>query len=190
MKNYYYLDSSEEVQGPFKVSDLDSMHKGGRITSTTQICEEGTQNWMPFFQVPRPTVPKQLPVVASIQKSLPDTPPAEVASAASITEKRILPAFILAFLLGVFGVHAFYAGQIFQGVIYLLMWISFVVLGAVNSGFQGIPLLCVAVFALSDIIRIVVGAYKDGEVCKDYAVDITNKKPNKSEMATPRKPSD
>lgn len=65
MKNYYYLDSSEEVQGPFTLSDLDSMHKGGKITAATQVCEESTENWMPFFQVPRSTAPQQTPKVAS-----------------------------------------------------------------------------------------------------------------------------
>lgn len=65
MKNYYYLDSSEEVQGPFTLSDLDLMHKGGKMTAVTQICEEGTQNWMPFFQVPRSTALKQTPKAAS-----------------------------------------------------------------------------------------------------------------------------
>jgi TM2 domain-containing membrane protein YozV len=92
--------------------------------------------------------------------------PVAATSVDPVTNKRILPAFILAFLLGAFGAHAFYAGQIFQGVIYLLMWIGFVVLGSVGSPFQGIPLLCVAVFALSDIIRIVVGVYKDGKGSK------------------------
>ena len=104
-----------------------------------------------------------------VAKSKPKAKPKPVPTA-EVTElptnKRILPAFILAFLLGVFGVHAFYAGQIFQGVIYLLMWFGFVLLSSVGSPYGGILLLCVAVFALSDLIRIVVGAYKDGKGSK------------------------
>ena len=65
MKNYYYLDSAEEVQGPFTLSDLDSMHKSGKITSATQVCEEGTQNWLPFYRVPRSVAPQQAPKAAS-----------------------------------------------------------------------------------------------------------------------------
>lgn len=66
MKNYYYLDSAEEVQGSFTLSDLDSMHKSGKITAATQVCEESTQNWMTFFQVPRSVAPQQAPKAASL----------------------------------------------------------------------------------------------------------------------------
>lgn len=157
MKNLYYLDSTGEVQGPLALTELEAMHKGGKLTAVTKVCEEGTQRWMAFhelssFMTSKPTTKKN---VLPIEKK-----PEHEREPSS---KRILPAFVLVFLLGAFGVHAFYAGQVFQGVIYILMWIGFVALTGVGSPFAGIPLICIAVFALSDLIRIVVGAYKDGK---------------------------
>lgn len=51
MKNYYYLDDINEVQGPLPLKELDALYKARRITASTQVCEEGTENWTPFFQV-------------------------------------------------------------------------------------------------------------------------------------------
>ena len=63
------------------------------------------------------------------------------------SEKRILPAFLLCFTLGVFGAHRFYAGKIGTGVLQLLT-------------FGGL-----GIWWLIDMIYIVVGAFtdKDGE---------------------------
>jgi TM2 domain-containing membrane protein YozV len=62
-----------------------------------------------------------------------------------ITDKRILPAFLLCFFLGVFGVHRFYVGKIGSGVAQLLT------LGGLG------------VWALVDFIMILCGAFTDGE---------------------------
>lgn len=67
-------------------------------------------------------------------------PPALIGS-----EKKILPAFLLCFFLGVFGAHRFYAGKIGTGVLQL------VTLGGLG------------IWALIDLIMIIVGAFKDSE---------------------------
>jgi hypothetical protein len=59
--NYYYLDTKEEVQGPLALSDLDLLYKSGVLTAATLVCAEGTQNWIPFFQLPRPAPEQQEP---------------------------------------------------------------------------------------------------------------------------------
>jgi TM2 domain-containing membrane protein YozV len=61
----------------------------------------------------------------------------------SATDKRILPAFLLCFFLGCFGVHRFYVGKVGTGIAQLLT------LGGLG------------IWALIDLIMIVVGAFTD-----------------------------
>ena len=63
----------------------------------------------------------------------------------SLSEKKILPAFLLCFLLGVFGAHRFYVGKVGTGVLQLLT------LGGLG------------IWAMIDLIMIIVGAFRDGE---------------------------
>ena len=61
------------------------------------------------------------------------------------SDKKILPAFILAFLFGWLGVHRFYVGKIGTGILQL------VTLGGLG------------IWALVDVILIVTGAFKDAD---------------------------
>jgi TM2 domain-containing membrane protein YozV len=62
-----------------------------------------------------------------------------------MSDKRILPAFLLCFFFGVFGVHRFYAGKIGTGILEL-----------VTIGGFGI-------WWLVDLILILTGSLKDGD---------------------------
>ena len=62
-----------------------------------------------------------------------------------MTEKRILPAFLLCFFLGLLGVHRFYVGKIGTGILQL------VTLGGLG------------IWALIDFIMIIVGGFTDKE---------------------------
>ena len=62
-----------------------------------------------------------------------------------MSEKRILPAFLLCFFLGVFGVHRFYVGKIGTGILQL------VTLGGLG------------IWALIDFIMIIIGSFTDKE---------------------------
>ena len=62
-----------------------------------------------------------------------------------MTEKRILPAFLLCFFFGVLGLHRFYVGKVGTGVLQL------VTLGGLG------------LWALIDFIMIIVGAFTDKE---------------------------
>ena len=64
------------------------------------------------------------------------------------TDKRILPAGLLCFFLGVFGAHRFYVGKIGTGVLQLLT------LGGLG------------IWWLIDLIMIVVGNFRDGDGVK------------------------
>lgn len=60
-----------------------------------------------------------------------------------MSEKRILPAFLLCFFLGCFGVHRFYVGKVGTGMLQLIT------LGGLG--------IC----ALIDFVMIIVGAFTD-----------------------------
>ena len=62
-----------------------------------------------------------------------------------MSDKRILPAAILCFFLGVFGIHRFYVGKIGTGILQI-----------VTVGGFGL-------WTLIDFIMIVVGAFTDGK---------------------------
>jgi hypothetical protein len=95
------------------------------------------------------------------------------------TDKRILPTMILCCLLGIFGIHAFYAGRLVQGFFYVIAFIIAIVLVNIivpfsaiepledfvfiHSFFFAILMLPTSIFLLGDFIRIVTGVYMDGE---------------------------
>jgi TM2 domain-containing membrane protein YozV len=61
------------------------------------------------------------------------------------SEKRILPAFLLCFTLGLFGAHRFYAGKIGTGILQLCTF----------GGF--------GIWTLVDMVMIITGSFKDKE---------------------------
>ena len=71
--------------------------------------------------------------------------PAPAGMSLSLSEKRILPAFVLAVLLGVFGAHRFYVGKMGTGFLMLFT------LGGLG------------IWALIDMIIIACGAFTDDE---------------------------
>jgi TM2 domain-containing membrane protein YozV len=62
-----------------------------------------------------------------------------------MTDKKILPAFLLCFFLGVFGAHRFYVGKIGTGILQL------VTLGGLG------------IWAFVDFIMIIIGSFTDKE---------------------------
>ena len=62
-----------------------------------------------------------------------------------MSQKKILPAFLLCFFAGPLGVHRFYAGKVKSGVVHLLT------LGGLG------------IWSLVDLVMIVVGSFTDAE---------------------------
>lgn len=69
-----------------------------------------------------------------------------------MSEKKILPAFLLCFFLGCFGIHRFYVGKIGTGVLQLLT------LGGLG------------IWALIDFVMIIIGKFtdKDGNALTEW----------------------
>ncbi|MFL2452275.1 MAG: DUF4339 domain-containing protein [Verrucomicrobiales bacterium] len=48
-KLYYYHDAvNGEVKGPFSLTDIKSLREKNAINDQTQICEQGSDNWIPY----------------------------------------------------------------------------------------------------------------------------------------------
>jgi hypothetical protein len=84
------------------------------------------------------------------------------------SDKRILPALLLLWFLWFIGAHAFYAGKIEQGLFYIL---GFIILAIcfnqmpepLNVMLSLVVLSLLGIFAIGDFIRLVTGAYQDGD---------------------------
>jgi hypothetical protein len=51
MKEYFYTDTEGKVQGPVLMSDLMALNASGKIPSTTQVTECGTEEWKSLFEI-------------------------------------------------------------------------------------------------------------------------------------------
>ena len=56
------------------------------------------------------------PACGAVQQSRPAIAAVAMPSMASATDKRILPAFLLCFFVGLFGAHRFYVGKVGTGI--------------------------------------------------------------------------
>lgn len=68
-----------------------------------------------------------------------------------VSSRKITPAVLLCFFVGVFGVHRFYAGKFGSGVAMLVLTLT--LFGVVITG----------IWALVDLITLAVGAFRDGD---------------------------
>ena len=131
---------------------MQAMWRVGTITGKSIYWKEGMERWANCSTI--------APLLGPPSKK--DHPP--VPQTSTTSRKKILPAFLLCFLLGWLGVHAFYTGAKNQGMIYLGLqfgaWVG-------NVALPGIAFvvcyIAISVFWFSDLIRILTGNYKDGE---------------------------
>jgi len=162
----YYIAAGEDTKGPYALSQLENMWKSGSITANTLYCQEGFEGWVPVERL--------------FHK------PAEAEEV--VSEKRIFPAIVLCFFLGAFGAHSFYAGRRKQGISILACLLIPVLVFTLPmfvpkvaeavyfsdsrmvfllySAVTYLPLVFVGVHVLCDLVRLLVGSYKDGRGVK------------------------
>jgi len=127
---------SDQNYGPYSLEQVNSMLVAGRLAERDLAWVEGTPDWQTLGSIPG---------VVRVPPPLREERPADE------SECLVLPAFLLAFFLGVFGVHRFYVGKTGSGVVMLLLTLSIV--GAIVSG----------IWYIVDAIVIACGGFTDGE---------------------------
>ena len=100
----YYIYQNDETEGPYTIGQLRSMWNSGTITGNTLYCEKGFKDWLPLETIidrlePSEDVPQHN--LASIQQRV------LLVKATKSTGVYI----ILGLLLGLAGIHNFYAGH-------------------------------------------------------------------------------
>lgn len=128
--------------GPFSIDQINQMLAAGRLHETDLAWIEGTPDWQRLNAIPG--ILRMPPLPGGLGgRDLP--------RAADESDRQILPAFLFAFFLGVFGVHRFYTGKTGSGVAMVVLTLT--VVGAVVS----------IVWATIDWVLIVCGAFEDAE---------------------------
>lgn len=134
----------EQNYGPYSIDQVNTMLVSGRLDAGDMAWIEGRPEWQVLHTVPG---------VISVPPPPPRRPATMAAAPLGVdeSEKQILPAFLLVFLLGPLGVHRFYVGKVGTGVVMLLL--SLTVFGLIVTG----------IWSLIDLIIIVVGSFTDAE---------------------------
>lgn len=127
---------SDQNYGPYSLEQVNSMLVAGRLAERDLAWVEGTPDWQTLGSIPG---------VVRVPPPLREERPADE------SECLVLPAFLLAFFLGVFGVHRFYVGKTGSGIVMLVLTLT--VIGSIVSG----------IWALVDWIVIVCGGFRDAE---------------------------
>lgn len=125
--------------GPYSLEQVNSMLLAGRLAAEDLAWLEGAPEWQRLDSIP------------GVSRMPPPPAYTEPPLAADESDRQILPAFLLAFFLGVFGVHRFYVGKTGSGIAMLVLTLTLI--GAVVS----------AIWATVDWILIVTGSFTDIE---------------------------
>jgi TM2 domain-containing membrane protein YozV len=124
--------------GPYDTAEVNRLLRDGRLSPNDLAWVEGAPEWTRLGLVPG--------IVTG-----PPTPPRMMAHGEAVSDRLVLPAFLLAFFVGVFGVHRFYVGKTGTGVLMLLLTLTLI--GSIIT----------VVWATIDWILIVCGAFYDAE---------------------------
>ncbi|MCA8963339.1 MAG: NINE protein [Planctomycetes bacterium] len=127
---------AEQNYGPYSLDQVNTMIVAGRMDEQDLAWIEGAPTWQALGTVPG---------VVRVPPPLAPMRPADE------SERLVLPAFLLAFFLGVFGVHRFYVGKTGSGLVMLLLTIT------------AVGLLVTGIWYLIDTIVIACGGFTDGE---------------------------
>lgn len=129
----------EENFGPYLLQDVNQLLVSGRIDRHDLAWVEGTLDWQPLAAIPGVIAVPPMPASD------------EELEHQDSSSRRLMPAFLMAFFVGVFGVHRFYVGRTSSAIAMLLLTLSVV------------GVFITAIWATIDWIMILCGAFEDDE---------------------------
>lgn len=102
--------------GPYTLEQVNAMLASGQLAADDLAWQEGTTDWVPLANIPGVL-------------RVPPPPPATRAAPshrrqADESDRQILPAFLLAFFFGLFGIHRFYVGKTGSGIAMLVLTLT------------------------------------------------------------------
>lgn len=127
----WYLFRNGQTWGPYADEQIREWIGLGQLLADEQLCREGEQTWNAVASLPEfsgalagaPPPPAAAPPAGGTPYHVPQAPyqvpPAAYAPPPGSKDRTV--AGILAILLGTFGVHHFYLGNIGIGVLYLVL---------------------------------------------------------------------
>ncbi len=126
--------------GPYGLDEVNRLLVEGRLSRDDLAWVEGAPEWTRLGLVPGTA-------------AVPPAPPSAMVldDGELVSDRLVLPAFLLAFFVGTFGVHRFYVGKTGTGILMLLLTLT--LFGAIGT----------VVWATIDWILIVCGAFRDAE---------------------------
>lgn len=136
----------ETNYGPYTLAEIHSMLSAGQVDHRDLAWLEGTADWTDLGSIPgvAPPAPASTDSQGNEGHGHDDHGAEE-----PISDRLVLPAFLLAFFLGMFGAHRFYVGKKGSAIAMLVMTLTIV--GAFVTFF----------WALVDWIMIVSGVFPD-----------------------------
>lgn len=178
--NEIFVSREGEQYGPYSLAELTGYVSEGRFSDTDQAWHEAKGEWVSLASILPRSVPPPATKPGRVRKSEARSGPIPDNDYGS--EKKILPALILWFFIGVIGGHHFYLGNISRGFVYLVCLVavyfftfsridisnyippyfpdSIAIFSEIALGL--LPSVLLGVALLFDLIRLVSGKLTDG----------------------------
>jgi TM2 domain-containing membrane protein YozV len=119
MREFWISQNGEVPGGPFTLEQIGSMWRSGAVYATAQVCESGSETWLPVTSLRR-DFPAAFGAAAAVRNSSPVSAPVAASYHPGIFR-------ILLLVLGGLGGHNFYAGDVGAGLQKLFLLVVAVV---------------------------------------------------------------
>ena len=128
----------EENCGPYSLSDVNQLLLSDQLDRNDLAWVEGTPDWVPL---------RSISGVVNVP-----------GKRENVSERKVLVAFLLAWFIGLLGIHRFYAGRTGSGIVMLLLTLTLA------------GVIVTSIWVLVDLIILACGNFRDGDglMMKDW----------------------